>query len=178
MGVTSTTTQHLILDAGVVYTNYGEISEETLGATHGGNTFEVTREIREIEVDGARGKIKGLRRKITENATLTVNLKEITSAAVQLALAGSTFNNDGTHDVIKSNLAIAVGDYLDNVALVAEVSGTTNPIIIIIENALADNDLSVAFNDKDEGVLEIQFSAHYDPDALTTVPYEIRYPTT
>jgi hypothetical protein len=177
------TVKNLILDAGVVYADYGKATERILGATQGGNTFVVEREIKEIEVDGAKGKVKDLRRIITENAMLTTNLREMSAANFKLALAGSTSTDvmaaDGvtkTHDSIKSSGDISSSDYLDNVAIVAKVSGSNENVIIILDNALADGDFNLALEDKEESTLEVQLSAHYDPADLAKVPYEIRYP--
>jgi hypothetical protein len=181
--ITSKTAKNLILDAGVVYINYGKADERILGATQGGSSFVVEREIKEIEVDGAKGKIKGLRRLITENATLTVNMREMSTANIKLALAGSSSTNvlgsDGltkTHDSIKSNGELTDADFLANVAVVAKVSGSKEKVIVILENALADGEFNLSFEDKEEATTEVQFSAHYDPADLSKVPYEIRYP--
>ena len=256
MGVTTETRKNLILDAGAVWLNYGVGGERLLGATTGGNSFLVEREVREIEVDGVKGKVKGLRRIITENATLTVNLKEMSSDNLVLALAGSesddpliqtmyaeylgegTAGTDsftaaeniivgsetlyvdgekaawvrgvdynivgdsvettsdttinagehlsityryetaavGDHDIITSDADIELADYVDNVALVANVSGSSDPIVCVVHNALADGNLELSLTDKDETVLEVAFAAHYDPAALTDPIYEIRYP--
>ncbi len=50
------------------------------GATRGGHAFNVTPEIRQIQVDGQRGQIMGLRRKTSEEATITVNFIELDPA--------------------------------------------------------------------------------------------------
>lgn len=183
MTVTSTTVKNMILDAGVVYLNYGIAGERILGATSGGNTFTVEREIREIEVDGVKGKVKGLRRLITENAMLETNLKEMSAANIQLAIAGATKTDvlagDGitkTHDEIKSSGDIENADYQTNVALVAKVSGTNTPVVIILDNALSDGNFVIGATDKDEVTVPVTFSAHYDPVNINKVPFAIRYP--
>ncbi|MDK2800566.1 MAG: hypothetical protein PWQ70_2185 [Clostridiales bacterium] len=179
--ITTNTTKNLILDAGVVYVNYGEVDERILGATEGGNTFTVEREYRDIPVDGAKGKIKGLKRIITENAILTVNLKEISKENLLIALPGAIASDypdtaTKTHDSIVSNGDISDSDYLTNVALVATVSGSSDPVVLIIKNALNDGNLELNLTDKEEGIITLQLSAHYDPANLDIVPYEIRYP--
>jgi hypothetical protein len=183
MSVTSKTIKNLILDAGVVYVDYGLATERILGATSGGNQFVVEREIREIEVDGVKGKVKGLRRIITENAMMTVNLKEMGTENIKLALSGSTsssvLGSDGltkTHDEIRSSGKVADADYKDNIAIVAKISGTDKPIVCIIENALSDGNFEIGVEDKNEAVVPVQFSAHYDPADINKVPYAIRYP--
>lgn len=258
MGVTAQTIHNIITDAGAVYLNYGlGAPERLLGATEGGSSFLVDREVREIPFDGPRGKLKGGRRIITENASLTVNMKEMSAENLQVALAGSeitapteaaiyaeflglgldastesfTFNEEpiigterfyidgvpadwtlgvdytiagtafetladdtltagqelttsyrydtgtaATHDVIISDAEIELADYIDNVALVATVTGSGEPVVCLIKNALADENLEMNFTDKEETVVEITFSAHYDPADLALPIYEIRYP--
>jgi len=80
-----------------------------------------------------------------------------------------------THDTITAG-DIELADYFENVALVGEVSGTTNPVIVKVSNAIVVNALSLAMAPNDEVVSEIQFAGHADPSALTTVPFEIQWP--
>lgn len=182
-GITTETVKNMILDAGAVYANYGETSERLIGATSGGNTFAVEREIKEIEIDGARGKVKGARRIITENASLTINLLQMSKENFKLALTAAdtsdVFDTDGVTkiaDKIEPRGKILDSDYLKNVALVTTVSGTDRPCIIILYNVLADDEIELELEDKEEGKPEIKLSAHYDPANLSDVPYEIRYP--
>lgn len=177
MGVTKKTVKNMLLDAGVVYLNYGLDNERILGATSGGNTFNVEREIREIEVDGVKGKTKGLRRKISENAHLTVNLKEMSPENIQIAFSGSTIDtSDADYDIIKSGGDITDNDYLENVALVVPVSGSDKHCIILLHNVLSDESLDLNLEDENEGIIEVQLSAHYDPEDLDAPIYEIKYP--
>lgn len=182
-GITTDTVKNMLLDAGAVYANYGETDERLIGATSGGNTFTIEREIKEIEADGARGKVKGLRRIITENASLTINLLEMSVENFKMALTAAdvsdVMDNDGTTkvaDKIKSRGQILDSDYLKNVALVTTVSGSDQPCVIILYNVIADDEIELELEDKEEGKPEITLSAHYDPADLETVPYEIRYP--
>jgi|GEM_PF-790602 len=256
--VTQKTVENMLLDAGVVYVNYGLTTERVLGATNGGNKFLVEREFREVEIDGLKGKTKGMKRLLSENASLEVNLKEMSSENIMLALPGSTktdyatlradtgvmvkgavaqgattavfdgtnlagslekgdkftvtgivdsftltedakvisgeitvkftpavpatgFADDSpvvieqTYESIRSTGKIGSSDYLSNIALVATRSDNKKPCVIILENALNDNNLEMATKDKDEVTVVLKISAHYDPANLK-VPYEIRYP--
>jgi hypothetical protein len=182
-GITSETVENMILDAGAIYVNYGEADERLIGATSGGNTFTVEREIKVIEIDGARGKVKGARRITEENASLTINLLEMSVENFKLALTAAdvsdVMDEAGTTkvaDKIKPRGKILDSDYLKNIALVATVSGTDKPCVIILKNALADDELEIELEDKEEGKPEIVISAHYDPANLSEVPYEIHYP--
>ena len=85
--------KNIIIDTGVVYVNYGEIGERILAPVRGGNQFLVERTIRDIEFDGRRGKTKGMRRIIEENAKLVVGLMDFSMDNLALALAGATYGN-------------------------------------------------------------------------------------
>ena len=80
-----------------------------------------------------------------------------------------------THDKIRGG-DIDLTDYISNVALVGTISGKTNDVICIVENALADAGLSLSTAHRDEAVPSIVFTGHYDPATPTVEPWEIRYP--
>lgn len=56
IGYTSQTPDHLLIDAGAVYKNYGLATEALISATSGGNEFEAKPETRQVKVDGLKGK--------------------------------------------------------------------------------------------------------------------------
>ena len=165
--------QNIVIDTGLVYVNYGIYGEERLLApTRGGNTFTVEQDVRIIERDGAMGKEKGLRRVIREDAMLTVRIMDMSIDNIKLALAGSTL--DGTGKIITNTQegVIADSEYLDNITLIGEdLEGKTK--VITLYNALGDNGLTWNMVDKDESVVEIQFSGHHDPTDKTAPLYEI-----
>lgn len=176
-GVTTETAQHMILDAGAVYINYGLPEERLLGATREGSEFAVEQDIREIEVDGLRGPTKGFRRVIEEHVRLTVNLLEMNTDNVVLALAGSSSEVDGTTEVVTRSLLMSDLSYVDNIALVADYSGSEDPVVIILKNALADDNFTLSASDREEATTELQFTAHFDPtESLDESPFEIRFP--
>ena len=175
-GITTETVKRLFVDAGSVYVNYVEPDERLLGATRGGNTFTIEQDVREIEVDGARGPVKGLRRIIEVRAQIVANLLEMTAENLKAALAGATVEENGTHDIITRKLTIKDSDYLKNVALVGEISGSQEPVICIVKNALADGNFSINTADKDEAGIDITFTGHIDPEYLDEEPWEIRFP--
>lgn len=185
--ITVETVQRFLLDAGAVFVNWGETEQRLLGATRGGNTFAVEQEVKETEIDGARGDVKGTRRVITVRPRLTVNLLEFTAENLQLALAGSDITDsdetggDGgtapTHKKISrtGNGTITVDKHIKNIALAAETSSGKQGIFII-KNALADGNLELATEDKNEAVLEVQFTGHFDPANIEEEPWEIIWP--
>ncbi len=180
-GITTQTLKRFLIDAGAVYLNYGETSERILGATRGGNQFVVEQDVKEIEMDGAKGPVKGGRRIIEVRARIVVNLLEFTADNLKLALAGSEITDypsslAKTHDSITRTRDIIDSDYIGNVALVGDIIGADSPFIGIIKNALAVENMELSTEAREEGVLEVTFEAHFDPDALEDEPWEIRFP--
>jgi len=88
-GLNVDTPDRIFVDAGEVYLNYGLPSERLLGATRGGNEFNLNKEIRDIEVDGVRGSVKGLRRRTVCRPQITCNLIELSLDNLLKAIAGA-----------------------------------------------------------------------------------------
>ena len=109
-------------------------------------------------MNGTKGKTKGARRKISENASLAVNLMDLSLENLKMALPGSRI----TADELTNGWKIDSSDYIENITLIGQNMGGEFKKITIY-NALSDDSLSVDFNEKDESVLGITFSAHYDP---------------
>lgn len=57
-------------------------------------------------------------------------------------------------------------DYLENIALVYEHGTYNNPGVILLRNALGSIDGDVSLKDKEEGIVQITFSAHFLPADL------------
>ncbi len=176
VGISANTENRLLFDAGAIYRDYGEGGGEALiGATRGGATWTVERDQREVEVDGAKGPIKGLVRVVRETARLEVEFLEIALQTWLDATRGSEVS-DGTHNLITPALAIASADYYTNIALVADVSGSSDPCILKLLNALVAGEWSISTTDRDEGRLSVTFMAHYTPDFVEVLPYTIEWP--
>jgi len=158
------------------------LNTTSLGATRGGNTITIETEYRVMEVDGARGKVKGGRRITNVDAKVTANIVEFSAELLTLALPGSSAADypvsSTTHKKITRSLGIVSGDYPTNIALVGQDISKNQPCIFIVNNPLQDGNFEIGFNDKDESVIALTFSAHFSPDALDTEPYEVYYPTT
>lgn len=185
--LTSETVKRFAIDAGAIYINLGELDERLLGATRGGNTFTIEQDVKLIEIDGVRGPTMGARRIVESIAKITTNLLEITSENLMLAIAGADATNykdptiepppvGDSHDKIRRTRNISDLDYVKSVSIVGKVSGSAENIICTIFNALADEGFEMAFEDREEGSLEIVFTAHYDPDDVDTEPWSIDFP--
>lgn len=182
-GITATTYSNLILDSGALYTGtFTDISAPgtLIGATRGGSTFSIEQEVKEMEVDGALGPVKGSRRITKVTTKLTCNLIEASSDAISQAIVASSVAEDtpAGWDSVSRGTSIADADYIDNVALIAQVSGKTNAMGIVLSNALVDQSFELAFADKEETVIPITFTAHFLSNALDTEPWLIQYPAT
>lgn len=183
VGFSSDTPSRLVLDAGAIYKNVtyaaGDFSGTLIGATSGGNEFVFKQSLRQIEVDGAKGPVKGLEVIEKEEAELNISLKELTAENIALAIAGSAVDGtDSTYDVITSKGKIDLTDYLDSIAYVGRQSGTNKPVVIILENVLSMEGLSFKTEDNKEVVIPIKFAAHSDEADVQagTLPVRIYWP--
>lgn len=164
-------------DAGVVYFNYGEVDEVLIGATNGGNSIEITPEIIQEMVDGHPGDVMGDKRIVASKAKVTINLSNSGSnAAILAANAAADSAAGGTYRTITRDRQITNGDYITNIAIVIEKSGTTTDFVLIFKNCLAIGSYKLDFKEKDKAITPIEFTPHYDITDLDTEPWEIRNP--
>lgn len=178
-GVTTNTSSRLVLDSGALYLDYDEGGQALIGATRGGATFTIEQEIREIEIDGALGPIKNLRRITRSVPKLSCTLLEMTLAQFKRMLPASASSVSGSFDVItRITNALAAGTYLTNVAIVAEMASLTNPMVVKVKNALFTGPFALTTTDQDEGTLPVEAEGHYLDTDLDTEPWEIKFPQT
>lgn len=186
-GYNENTAKHLIIDAGAVYVNF-DIKTDTLetakakliGATSGGNEFSAIPTFREIKVDGVKGKVKGLRPLETWEVHLKTNLLEFNDSTFKYALAGAVTGtetiNEKEYASIQGKNCVLESDFLDNITLVGNISGSQEPVIIQVFNALNNEGLTINMADSEDIVAEIDFEGHYSADKLDNPPFIIYYP--
>ena len=182
-GITADTFKRLIIDAGAVYTGFTDFATPgtLMGATRGGSQFALEQEIKDMEVDGARGPTIGSRRITMVKASLTVNFIEHTLDNLKRAIVGSSSAvSEVNWNEITRDLVIVDGDFLSNVAILGEVSGDTDALGIVLKNVIADGNFELTFADKEEGVVTMQLTAHFDPTDLgsddDTEPWSLLWP--
>lgn len=186
-GFTQDTAKRLLLDAGAFVKDFEPATDtwdtvkttKIIGATQGGGSFSAVPTIRRIEIDGVKGAAKGLEALDEWVVTITANVKEVSAEALALALASSTNAPAGTpegYNKIAANNSIELTDYLENITWIGKLSGSDQPVIILVKNALCTNGLSLTMADKAEGVIALTFTGHYDPSELDSPPFEIYYP--
>lgn len=177
-GLTERTTTSLQLNAGVLVTTYAKGTDisasDILGATRGGGSFSAVPTIHQVAVDGAPTYVKGLERVDDWVVTLSVaNFLEFTADALKMALGvGATVSTVATTDKkITVERKISAGDYQD-LYWVGDLSNGKN-VVIHLKNCLNLTGLTVTMNERGEGTYPLTFTAHFEPDDIDTVPFEI-----
>lgn len=195
-GITNKTPKRLLLDAGAFFKNYDMETDtfdeavtagKLLGATKGGGSFSAVPAIRQIEIDGIRGSVKGLKVLDSWEVKIGANIVEVSADTLLLALAISdkTVGIDNTttggadltgYDVISGRNNILDTDYIENITWVGTLSGSNKPVIIQVLNAMNEKGLELSFEDKTEGVVETEFMGNFDFENPDKVPFNIYYP--
>lgn len=185
-GFTQQTAENLLLDAGAFFVNY-EFETDTfttavdagklLGATREGGQFAAIPEMRTIEVDGVKGKAKGLQTIDSWEVKLNANVLEVTVDGLAQALTASELEPAGIeYDKLTAKNYIALTDYIDNITWIGKKSGSDEPVIIQIYNALNSTGLTLETQDNNEAVINMEFEGHYDATNLDNPPFAIYYP--
>lgn len=176
VGFNEQTAKNLLIDSGAIYKNYGLVNEKLISATSGGNEFNANVKTRDVKADGVKGVQKNLRFITDSEITLKTNLLEFTAETLKMALMGEIDATGVDYDVITGKTYIADADYLENIALVGKISGSSKPVIIILKNVLNTDGLKFKTEDDKDLVLPVTFTAFGDPKTPNDLPYEIRYP--
>lgn len=183
-GITSTTPGNIVLGAGTIHRGLKNtdgtwnFAESLIGATSGGTKISIVPEIKDIEVDGALVKVKGLAVKIGETATMETNMVELTADWIKTAVIGQEGTSDITgYDVIESKAQIENGDYIEDFGFIGKkLDGT--PVIIIFDYALCTSGFEHEGKNKENGVFKATFECYADLSGGTDkLPYHIYMPT-
>lgn len=189
-GYTEKTSKNYLINAATVYTDvvYAEGAGFTgtlHGATSGGVTVTIEQTYRDIEVDGTgHTKVKG--NKVLESAfaSAVVNLKEITAESIRQSMNGNLGTAEATdaptgYQVITAKRYIEDTDYIENMAIVGTLSGTNEPVIVMLDNVISTGGLELATEDNNETIIEQTFEAHASVDQLDAdeFPWKILFPT-
>lgn len=186
-GFNKETKEHLLTGAGAYFKNYilGQDTYESakaagklIGATQGGGEFKAIPEIRQIQIDGVAGRARGLEVIDSWDVSMAMNLLETTeeSLAMSLGVASIDTESDGTYNIVQGNNEITDEHYIDNITYIGTITGSNEPVIIQIFNALSTDGLTLKTEDKKEAVLAVTVYGHYTEDDLDTPPYKIYYP--
>jgi len=135
-GISVNTPDRILVDAGAIYLNYGLPNERLLGATRGGNEFNLNRVTRNIEIDGLKGAVKGLKRITEVNPQITANLIELTVENIILAIAGANTTATPTTDVLAEYLGVGTVN-------IDDFTCGHFPIVPLSDKVYVDGDLVV-----------------------------------
>lgn len=177
-GFNEKTMEHLLLDAGAIFKNFGLPDQAIVGATSGGNEFDAKAKIRQINVDGIKAaNAKGMEVIDDITTTLKCTFIEVTKEILQAALiADIDTSSDSNYDILTGKTVISDSDYIQNLAWVGTLSGSGKPVIIVIYNALCVDGLQLKMQDSKDNTLDVTFTAHADPETPKEIPYKIYYP--
>lgn len=192
-GLRAETFENLQLNAGVLIKNLSltgvtdaaalksaiatALADDTkvIGATRGGGTFTVTREMRTPEIDGMRYPFVGGNFVDSVDANLTATLVEITPENIKLSLGSADVTTSGQVTTIKMHTAIEETDYIESIAWIGDISDGRY-VVIVLKNALNTADFSLTFSDKSEGTIPLELHAHQaNVDDYDEAPYEIKF---
>ena len=188
-GFTATSAESLLLDSGAFFVNFDvEVDDfdsaiaggKLLGATRGGGQFSAVPEMRTIEIDGVKGRAKGLQVIDSWEVNITANVLEVTLEGLSRSLTASEVDTSTytIYDMLKAKNAIALSDYIDNITWIGKLSGSEEPVIIQVYNALNTTGLTLQTQDKNEAVIAMDFVGSYDSSELDSPPFAIFYPKT
>lgn len=182
-GVTTATPENILLGAGTYHRNLkfedGTWSGDILGATNGGGKISITGEFKDIEVDGALVKVKGLVVKQGGTATMEVTFAELSTSVMQMAtlFKAGTSDADG-YTVLQDKAAIEEGDYVENFGFVGLTANGKKNIVVIMENALCTSGMELEAKNKEQSVVKLTMEAYANNEGdLDTLPVKIYYPT-
>jgi len=143
-----------------------------LGATRGGGTFNVSREMRNPEIDGMRYRFKGGVFVDSTDPYLSTTLVETTPENFALAL-GTTVSTSGKKHTITMPTALTDSSYLSNLCWIGDLADGML-VLICLYNALNTSDFTFTFTDKSEGTTAVEFHGCQDEvNDYDEAPFEV-----
>lgn len=186
-GYTSNTKKRFVLGEGAIFKNFvvgtdtyesAKTAGKLLGATQGGSTFTAKANIRNIEIDGIAGKVTDLDEIDSWDVSLETTFIETSVATICAALGAATTDATAVDDYTKivGKTDFASSDYFTNIVFVGSMSGSDDPIILEIKNAIGNGELSINIKNNDEGKIPVTFEGRYSIETLGSVPFAIWVP--
>lgn len=184
-GITAETPKNILLGAGTLHKGLTfadgkwNFEESLIGATSGGTKISIVPEFKDIEVDGALVKVKGLVVKIGETATVETNMVELTADWIKSTVVGQNGESEYEgYDVIESKRQLEDGDYIENFGFIGKKMDGT-PVIIIFDYALCTSGFEHEGKNKENGVFKATFECYAELSSEADIlPYHIYTPTT
>lgn len=180
-GIQSDTYGKLLLDSGAIYTGFVSFASPgiRLGATRGGATFKRIPKYALTPYEGIPGSVKGEKHLVGVDVNLEVTIIAFDKDNIGKSIPNSTESSfDANHWLITEDEWDPTGVHtLSNIAIIAQLSGTTNAVGIVLDKPIAERDLSFSFKDKAEASSKWMFKAYYDEaTGFDTPPWRIYWP--
>ena len=192
-GYTQDTPKRFQLNAGALLENLtwvkgaeeagGKWSGDLIGATSGGSSISLVNTFRQAEIDGVFTAVVGGDSIESSEGKFEVNMIEWTANNLKRALLADVKTSDGTqyptgYEVITTRREVKSTDYIENLAYVGTITGSNNPIIIIMHHAFPTGGLEFEPKDKQEGIYKLVFEARASADNAndTSLPVTILFP--
>ena len=150
---------------------------KNLGATRGGGSFTVTREMRQVEADGVRYRFVGDTFVDSVDANLSTTLIEHGVANYKTALGSADVTDATDKHTLELRTRIKKKDYLKNLCWVGDKSDG-GFILIWLKNALNTADFAMTITDKGEVTYPVEFHAFqskvtdYDKAPFTIIEFD------
>lgn len=172
-GFNEKTAENIQMDAGAFFINF-DVEKDTyasakadgrcLGATQGGGEFTAKPTISQIQVDGVKGRARGLVSIDKWDVSLKATLLETTVETIKRGLGFATADASAKtgYTKIVANGFISDADYVKNLTWVGCKLGSKEPIIIQLFNALNESGLSYKVSDGSQGKVELELYGYND----------------
>ena len=140
-----------------------------------GEDFET---VVDIDVDGAKVKVKGLTVKQGGKASMEVNFVELSADVLKLTTLMETGETDAEgFTMLKDKAHITEGDYLEGFGFVGMTADGSKQIVVIFDYAICTNGLELEGKNKEISDIKatLEACAAIDGD-LDSLPVRIYYP--
>lgn len=190
-GITNKTVEHIQLDAGAFFKNFvvgtdsyasAKAAGKLIGATSGGGEFTAKAALRQIEIDGAGARVKGLADVDSWEVSLKLTTIETTVETLKLALGTAKTDTETVtgYTVVRGKTNLTDEDYIENLTWVGSITGSEKPIMIQLKNGMNEDGLSFTVQDKAEGKITLTFYGYNDlsdyMEDTVEPPFAIYYP--
>lgn len=181
-GISKTTPGNILLGAGTWHKGLkfasGKWEGTCVGATSGGGKIALSGELKDIELDGAMVKVKGLTVKQGGTATAEINFAELSNDVLKMGTLFTEGESDAEgYTMLVDKANITEGDYLDHFGFVGETADGSKQIIVIFESALCTSGLELEGKAKENAVIKLTLEACASIEgSLDTLPVKIYYP--
>jgi hypothetical protein len=146
----------MVIESGDLY-----IDSTDIGAVKSGATFTVEQEIFHPELAGARGGIAGTGKVVTETATLTCAIAEVTVGKLIQVIPTLASSSDATSEYTTTPNVGLVGSSAYVTVMLQTTTTNSKTMQILLYNALAEGGLTMNFEDGAETTYEITFRSYY-----------------